>query len=127
MWPWPISCCLYTHTARTKVEKNPDGQDPLVASILCVNHRNGLVEASATSLLGMTAVNAMYSMAGFLRMSGHFSRLVLSGDVYSSDVILRRGAPPQACLDYNMELLDYVLVNHKAEKRAHSRIAAKKT
>ena len=72
--------------AQSSVLEDPNGASTVYASILCQNHRNGLIEASATSLLGLGSVNAMCSMTGFLRMSGHFARLVLASDVVTTEV-----------------------------------------
>ncbi|MDP7304767.1 MAG: hypothetical protein QGG09_16800, partial [Pirellulaceae bacterium] len=52
------------------VLENPDAFTALFASLLCQNHRNGLIEASATSLTGLAVVNAMRAQTGFLQMSG---------------------------------------------------------
>ena len=107
--------------AHAKVLADPGGSTPVRGSILCQNHRNALVEASATSLLGLGVVNAMFSMASFLRMGGHFTRLGLASDVVSGTVIFRKGRPPKDAVLYSEEMLDFVLANHKAEREAHKR------
>ncbi len=103
------------------VLENPDAFAALFASLLCQNHRNGLIEASATSLTGLAVVNAMRAQTGFLQMSGHFARLVLAGDVVSGEVVMRPGKAPKHLSLYQAEILDYTLSNHKAERAAHSR------
>ena len=72
----------------------PASSTPVRASILCQYHRNAIVEASATSPLRLGVVNAMFSIASFLGMGGHLTRLGLASDVLSGTVDLKKGNPP---------------------------------
>lgn len=45
---------------------------------------------------------------------------VLAADVGTASVELKRGDPPQHLIDYNQEMLGYLLCNYKAERRAHT-------
>ena len=90
---------------------------------MCLNHRNGLVEAVVTSHTGPKTVACLYSTSCFLRMGGHFTRLVSTADCLMCDeqygIQVIRGKAPKLLAAYNAELCAYVLDNWRQDWAHH--------
>ena len=87
------------------INRDHSCKTPVTGSILCGNHRNGLIEGSVVGMAGPNLVANSYCCSNFLRMGGHFARLRLASDNHSALVVVRpRSAPPVYAKRFNDQL-----------------------
>ena len=101
---------------------------------VCGNHANQVVEGNAVVAAGLRPngeqsipiLNDLYAMTLFLRMGGHFSRLVLSIHGYVKVKLrLDLGSPPAGAAAFAEEVTDYIVCQYtRAADRSPKAIAA---